>query len=151
MDSKINKITKCRICGNKKFDTVLDLGNQYLSGFFPKKIDTDAYQGPLKLVKCDETSGGCGHVQLEHTFDLSTMYGEDYGYRSGLNGSMVKHLKNKYEKISNFLTFNDDDSMTETIVESQKVKPGDIVKLDGQVAVPADLILIYTSMFSCGK
>jgi len=109
MDSKINKITKCRICGNKKFDTVLDLGNQYLSGFFPKKIDTDAYQGPLKLVKCDETSGGCGHVQLEHTFDLPTMYGEDYGYRSGLNGSMVKHLKNKYEKISNFLTFNDDD------------------------------------------
>lgn len=109
MDSKINKITKCRICGNEKFDTVLDLGNQYLSGFFPKKIDTDAYQGPLKLVKCDETSGGCGHVQLEHTFDLPTMYGEDYGYRSGLNGSMVKHLKNKYEKISNFLTFNDDD------------------------------------------
>jgi hypothetical protein len=109
MDSKINKITKCRICGNEKFDTVLDLGNQYLSGFFPKKIDTDAYQGPLKLVKCDETSGGCGHVQLEHTFDLPTMYGEDYGYRSGLNGSMVRHLKNKYEKISNFLTFNDDD------------------------------------------
>jgi NDP-4-keto-2,6-dideoxyhexose 3-C-methyltransferase len=109
MDSKINKITKCRICGNEKFDTVLDLGNQYLSGFFPKKIDIDAYQGPLKLVKCDETSGGCGHVQLEHTFDLPTMYGEDYGYRSGLNGSMVKHLKNKYEKISNFLTFNDDD------------------------------------------
>jgi hypothetical protein len=98
-----HKIEKCRVCGNKHYSTVLDLGNQYLSGIFPKSIDLDMYRGPLKLVKCDELTGGCGHVQLEHTFDLPTMYGEEYGYRSGLNSSMVKHLKGKYEKISNFL------------------------------------------------
>ena len=34
--------------------------------------------------RCDEKKGGCGHVQLEHTFDLPTMYGDEYGYRSGL-------------------------------------------------------------------
>jgi hypothetical protein len=103
------EIEKCRICGNTHLDTVLDLGNQYLSGIFPKSIDTDMYRGPLKLVKCDETTGGCGHVQLEHTFDLPTMYGQEYGYRSGLNSSMVNHLQQKYEKITNFIDLQEDD------------------------------------------
>lgn len=110
MDNKMfHKIKKCRVCGNENLVTVLDLGEQYLSGIFPKQIDLDMYKGPLKLVKCDETTGGCGHVQLEHTFDLPTMYGDEYGYRSGLNASMVRHLKGKYEKISEFINFEDND------------------------------------------
>lgn len=103
------KIEKCRVCGNTHLNTVLDLGNQYLSGIFPKSIDTDMYRGPLKLIKCDESTGGCGHVQLEHTFDLPTMYGQEYGYRSGLNSSMVKHLQQKYEKITNFVDLQKND------------------------------------------
>lgn len=103
------KIESCRVCGNKSLVTVLDLGDQYLSGIFPKEIDPNMYKGPLKLVKCDETTGGCGHVQLEHTFHLPTMYGDEYGYRSGLNNSMVKHLKSKYEKIYEFLNLSDRD------------------------------------------
>lgn len=102
-NSMFHKIEKCRVCGNEHYVTVLDLGDQYLSGIFPKSVDPDMYRGPLKLVKCDETTGGCGHVQLEHTFDLPTMYGGEYGYRSGLNASMVKHLHGKYEKINTFL------------------------------------------------
>ena len=108
-NSMFHKIEKCRVCGNEHYYTVLDLGNQYLSGIFPKQVDPDMYKGPLKLVKCDESTGGCGHVQLEHTFDLPTMYGEEYGYRSGLNSSMVKHLKGKYEKITNYLNLKEDD------------------------------------------
>jgi NDP-4-keto-2,6-dideoxyhexose 3-C-methyltransferase len=108
-NSMFHKIEKCRVCGNEHYSTVLDLGNQYLSGIFPKSIDPDMYRGPLKLVKCDELTGGCGHVQLEHTFDLHTMYGQEYGYRSGLNDSMVKHLRGKYEKISNFLDLKEND------------------------------------------
>ncbi len=103
------KIEKCRVCGNQHLVTLLDLGNQYLSGIFPKTIDLDMYRGPLKLVKCDETTGGCGHVQLEHTFDLPTMYGQEYGYRSGLNSSMVKHLQEKYQKISEFIDLKSED------------------------------------------
>jgi len=104
-----HKIEKCRICGNKNFVTILDLGNQYLSGIFPKSIDTSMYSGPLTLVKCQEENGGCGHIQLEHTFDLPTMYGQEYGYRSGLNASMVNHLQEKYEKIANFLNLKKGD------------------------------------------
>lgn len=99
MSNLFYKIKKCRVCGNTNLTTVLDLGNQYLSGIFPKEIDVEMYKGPLTLVKCDETTGGCGHVQLEHTFDLPTMYGNEYGYRSGLNSSMVRHLKDKCDKI----------------------------------------------------
>ena len=116
MDSEMfHKIGKCRVCGNTELTTVLDLGNQYLSGIFPKEVDKGMYQGPLKLVKCvdgielDPTTTSCGHVQLEHTFDLPTMYGNDYGYRSGLNSSMVKHLKGKYEKITEFLELKEKD------------------------------------------
>ena len=104
-----HKIEKCRVCGNEHLVTVLDLGEQYLSGIFPKKIDPDMPRGPLKLVKCDEEKGGCGHVQLEHTYDLPTMYGDNYGYRSGLNASMVKHLKEKAEKIQYHMVSEKDD------------------------------------------
>lgn len=103
------KIKKCRVCGNESLVSVLDLGDQYLSGIFPKTIDTEMYRGPLELVKCNEDSGGCGHVQLLHTFDLPTMYGDEYGYRSGLNQSMVNHLKSKYEKISKQVNIDNDD------------------------------------------
>lgn len=104
-----SKIEKCRVCGNIHLDTVLDLGNQYLSGIFPKSVDLNIHKGPLKLVKCNEQFGGCGHVQLEHTFDLPTMYGEEYGYRSGLNASMIKHLQQKHDKIVSFLNLRDGD------------------------------------------
>ncbi len=94
-----HKIEGCRVCGNKELITILDLGDQYLSGIFPKTKDLNMPRGPLTLMKCSEVNGGCGHAQLEHTYDLPTMYGDNYGYRSGLNGSMVKHLKEKSEKI----------------------------------------------------
>lgn len=51
--------------------------------------------GDLELVKCEK----CDLVQLGHSFDLNLLYGQNYGYRSGLNGSMVRHLNNKVQKI----------------------------------------------------
>lgn len=104
-----SKIDSCRVCKNQSLITVFDLGDQCLSGIFPKIIDPNMHKGPLKLVKCDETTGGCGHVQLEHTFDLSIMYGDNYGYRSGLNQSMVKHLQLKSQKISEFISLEKGD------------------------------------------
>jgi hypothetical protein len=38
-------------------------------------------------------------LQLRHSFPLGEMYGENYGYRSGLNRSMVTHLQNKVGEI----------------------------------------------------
>ena len=77
---------------------ILDLGSQVMSGAFPRSRDEAIDAGPLQLVKCIGEEGRvCGLVQLAHTFDLQSMYGDAYGYRSGLNASMVRHL---HEKVS---------------------------------------------------
>lgn len=91
-------IDTCRACGNTDLVTILDLGEQALTGVFPKDKDARVDSGPLKLVKCHGTSA-CGLVQLQHTFSLDQMYGENYGYRSGLNPTMVRHLHGKVERI----------------------------------------------------
>lgn len=93
------KVEQCRICGNTHLVRVLDLGAQMLTGVFPKSLDANVTTGPLHLVKCMGGDEACGLLQMEHSYDLGEMYGENYGYRSGLNASMVAHLNNKVERI----------------------------------------------------
>jgi len=89
----------CRICGNRKLLEVLDLGVQALTGIFPVNREQSVARGPLKLVKCTDEAGCCGLLQLAHSYDHDEMYGTNYGYRSGLNQSMVSHLHGKIQKI----------------------------------------------------
>ncbi|OQW46775.1 MAG: methyltransferase [Proteobacteria bacterium SG_bin7] len=91
-----NEIKSCRICGSQNLETILNLGDQALTGVFPKTKKQKVGVMPLELVKC---MGNCDLVQLKHTGNLSEFYGENYGYRSGLNKSMVTHLHNKVKKI----------------------------------------------------
>jgi hypothetical protein len=93
------KVEKCRICGNVKLVRVLDLGEQMLTGIFPREKNAEVTTGPLCLVKCMGGEDTCGLLQLEHSYDLGEMYGKNYGYRSGLNASMVAHLHGKVKKI----------------------------------------------------
>lgn len=93
------KIERCRICGNTHLERVLDLGEQMLTGVFPREKGAKFTTGPLHLVKCVGGDDACGLLQMEHSYDLGEMYGENYGYRSGLNASMVAHLNNKVKRI----------------------------------------------------
>lgn len=93
------RVERCRICGNTHLECVLDLGTQMLTGVFPRAINVKVTAGPLRLVKCTGDNGVCGLLQLEHSYDLAEMYGENYGYRSGLNASMVAHLRGKVKRI----------------------------------------------------
>jgi NDP-4-keto-2,6-dideoxyhexose 3-C-methyltransferase len=93
-----DRIVQCRICGNRNLETVLDLGIQEMTGTFPKAGDPPLTAGSLILKKC-HGDDVCGLVQLDRSFDLTEMYGENYGYRSGLNGNMVEHLRSKVERI----------------------------------------------------
>jgi NDP-4-keto-2,6-dideoxyhexose 3-C-methyltransferase len=95
----IRRVTACRICGGTQLEPVLDLGEQMLTGVFPPRRDEAITRGPLRLVKCSGDDGCCGLLQMEHSYDLGEMYGENYGYRSGLNPSMVAHLGAKVERI----------------------------------------------------
>lgn len=94
-------IFQCRICGNRELDSLLDLGMQALTGVFPKDRETDMPKYPLELVKCRDDGSGkaCGLVQLKQSFQPDAMYGMNYGYRSGLNRSMVDHLQKTADKI----------------------------------------------------
>lgn len=84
-------ITQCRISGSPNLIPVLSLGEQSLTGVFPSHPTEEITSGPLELVWCPDS----GLLQLRHSYDLNEMYGMNYGYRSGLNQSMVAHLRNK--------------------------------------------------------
>ena len=102
------EITRCRICGNRTLVPLLSLGEQPLSGVFPRDQSEQPTSGPLELVKCD---GGdaCGLVQLRHSYDSAEMYGAGYGYRSSLNKTMVEHLQAKVEKLRRKVALNSGD------------------------------------------
>jgi hypothetical protein len=84
----VTEISRCRISGSSHLVSVLNLGVQHLTGVFPRSASESVTKGPLELVWCPDS----GLLQLKHSYSLSEMYGENYGYRSGLNSSMVAHL-----------------------------------------------------------
>ena len=89
------QIAKCRVSGSDHLVTVLHLGNQALTGVFPRSAEVPVTTGPLELVWCPES----GLLQLNHSYDPGEMYGDNYGYRSGLNQSMVRHLEAKVRRL----------------------------------------------------
>jgi len=100
-----NEINECRICQNIDMLAVLSLGEQYLTGIFPKSTTDKITKGPLDLVWCKS----CGLLQMKQSYGLAEMYGENYGYRSGLNGSMVRHLQQKVHTLEQVVQLSDTD------------------------------------------
>jgi len=99
------EIKKCRISDSSNLVTVLSLGEQYLTGVFPKSIEEKITKGPLDLVWCPDS----GLLQMKQSYSLDEMYGDNYGYRSGLNSSMVRHLEQKIRMLERMVTLNDED------------------------------------------
>jgi hypothetical protein len=85
------QISQCRLSGSENLVSVLNLGHQALTGVFPANPSVSVTSGPLELVWCPNS----GLLQLNHSYDPKEMYGDNYGYRSGLNQSMVDHLTHK--------------------------------------------------------
>lgn len=84
-------IHRCRISGSSNLLPVLNLGEMALTGVFPRNRNDPVTSGPVSLVYCPDS----GLLQMEQSYDMGEMYGDNYGYRSGLNASMVKHLQDK--------------------------------------------------------
>ncbi len=82
------EIQACRMAGSERLVSLLDLGTMPLTGIFPESPQVDVPGGAVELVLC--LDGGL--AQLRQSYNPSLMYGQNYGYRSGLNGSMVRHL-----------------------------------------------------------
>jgi hypothetical protein len=88
-------IVQCRISGSRTLVPVLNLGHHALTGVFPRDRDAAVTSGPLDLLWCPDS----GLLQLGGSFDAAEMYGDNYGYRSGLNQSMVRHLTDKVRRL----------------------------------------------------
>ncbi len=106
---KTNKINQCRVCGSKLLKNLFDLGNMAYTGFFPKPNEKIKKER-ISIVGCYR-SNGCGLVQQKQILDVKFMYGDNYGYRSGLNNSMVKHLKKNVELALKFSSLKKNDTV----------------------------------------
>jgi len=97
----MEQIQHCRICGNSDLIPIINLGTQFLTGVFPKNTSQQITSGPLELVRCNDEHNerACGLLQLKHSYNSDELYGANYGYRSGLNKSMVQHLKKIVEQV----------------------------------------------------
>ncbi len=90
-----SEIDRCRLGGTGTLQTVMSLGRQALTGVFPRDPEQLVTRGPLDLVWCSDS----GLLQLKQSYSLDEMYGLNYGYRSGLNQSMVDHLSKKVGRL----------------------------------------------------
>ena len=99
------EIKKCRISNSSNLITVLSLGEQYLTGVFPTSLEEEVTKGPLDVVWCPES----GLLQMKQSYSLDELYGDNYGYRSGLNASMVNHLVNKIHTLERIVALSPND------------------------------------------
>ena len=81
-------ISVCRLCKSSLLTSVFSLGDMSFSGVFPGSSSENVPTGELSIVICKE----CSLAQLDRDFPADEMYGENYGYMSSLNSSMVQHL-----------------------------------------------------------
>ncbi len=131
------EIKQCRICGNKNLVSILNLGEQSLTGVFPKENE-EVEIGPLEVVKCfdENRENSCGLLQLKHDYQMEKLYGDNYGYRSGLNKSMIEHLCSIVEKIEQRVDLCDNDLVIDiasndgTLLSAYKNKKLDLLGID---------------------
>ena len=82
------KITNCRNCKSKYFSKLFTLGKMCFTGKFPKNLTTNIPKVVISLIMCKS----CKLVQLDRSFNLRYLYDTNYGYRTGINATMTKHV-----------------------------------------------------------
>ena len=99
-------ISKCRNCSHKNFLSLINLGKISFTGRFPKLKETEK-KGIIKLIKCKS----CNLIQLSENFKLKDLYGQNYGYRTGINNTMTHHVKKIVKKLSFFTNIKKNDAV----------------------------------------
>ena len=99
------KINKCRISNDKNLNIVFKPEKITLTGEFPSKQFKPTNKMPLEVAFSKKS----GLLQLNHNYIEKKLFGDNYGYRSGLNKFMVYHLENKSKQLKNKLHFKKND------------------------------------------
>ena len=105
MKNIYSKIKSCRISNDQQLIAIGKLGPLTLTGSFLTSVKSKIPITPVNIVFSKKSL----LLQLAHNYKLSRLFGNNYGYRSGLNKTMVKHLKKKAKKLSNFLKLKKND------------------------------------------
>ena len=100
------QINRCRICKSKDLLTLFSLGKLSFTGKF-STLNKEIKKKPITLIMCKN----CSLVQLAHNYDLKYLYGPDYGYRTGINRTMLSHVK----------------KITELLAQKTSLKKNDLV------------------------
>ena len=66
------------------------------TGKFSKNFFHNVPCANLNLLMCKS----CKLVQLDRNFSQKYLYGKDYGYRTGINNTMINHVKKAVKKCS---------------------------------------------------
>jgi hypothetical protein len=83
------KLKKCRNCYNFNLKYLFSLGKLSYTGKFPNDSKKNIEKTEVTLVICKN----CSLVQLGHNYNLKFLYNQDYGYRTGINSTMVTHMR----------------------------------------------------------
>ena len=83
------KINNCRNCNSKKISKLFTLGKMSFTGKFAKSSKIDIPKAVVSLIICKV----CKLVQLDRNFNPRYLYDTGYGYRTGINFTMRKHVK----------------------------------------------------------
>lgn len=129
---KYKKIKNCRLCKAKLLKQIINFGPMSLSSAFPLKTTKYKIKTPMILVICDN----CKLTQLLHNYDLKDLYNDEYGYRSGINQIMVKHLTEITSAVKKIVTFKNGDYVLDiasndaTLLKSYKLPKINYIGID---------------------
>ena len=129
---KYKKISCCRLCYSKRIKQIIDFGQICLSSTFPFKKSEYNKITPMIFGICTK----CNLPQLLHNYNLKDLYNDDYGYRSGINQSMIDHLTGVTNDIKKIVKFNSDDYVLDiasndaTLLKTYKMSKLNYVGID---------------------
>jgi hypothetical protein len=103
----VSEIVKCRLCNSEQLKSVVDLGDVPITSYFPEKTEIDPPSAPLVMVLCE----GCGLIQLLHSVNQDFLFGNTYGYRTGLNTEMKAHVEKLAIDLATFVNLSKGDSV----------------------------------------
>ncbi len=82
--------TTCRLCGSSQLKNIISIGEQYINDFPPSPAEKGRNgKCPLDVVLCEN----CSLFQLRHTAPQELLYARHYWYKSGINDTIRRDLK----------------------------------------------------------
>lgn len=87
---KNTKRKTCRLCGSTDLKEIISVGEQYINDFPPNPfLKGRNGKCPLDIILCKK----CSLFQLRHTAPQELLYARHYWYKSGVNNTIKKDLR----------------------------------------------------------